>query len=372
MAIKINKIRIENFKVFSSFQAEFTETGLVVLDGPNGFGKTSFYDAVELLVTGNIRRYNTLRELIIDGRTKTTYVENPYLHTGNTGGDIMIKAELAVDDQTYIISRNYAHADIVSDATFTNFKLFSYTNFDNAEGELIPNEIDFLTGIFDKDYKANFEFLNYIEQEENVHLLKNTEKDKKLLISHLFNVAEFSSQIENYETIRKKLFLLCNADASKELQNNLTNLSELKKNLKEINSTEYYQLFPLAQHLWDQQEIKFSDGIYSVWFGEEGDIFKLRKLFEQRSSFLNFRYNKRINDILNAEEGLKEFLRYGLFIRDKERLITIQANNTEIERLITYFEGITTYNLGGSLLNGTSGNHKTGKRRSTCTLSGST
>jgi exonuclease SbcC len=349
MAIKINKIRIENFKVFSSFQAEFTDTGLVVLDGPNGFGKTSFYDAVELLVTGSIRRYKILRDLIIDGRN--TYIENPFLHSGNPAGDIVIKAELAVDDVTYIISRNCANRDIPADTTFTNFKLYSYTNFDDLTGELVANENDFLTGIFDKDYKANFEFLNYIEQEENVHLLKNTEKDKKSLISHLFNVLEFSNQIEKYDVIRKKLQMLCNAEASKELQINSGHLTELKKSLKETDSTEYQQLFAKASHLWDQQEIKFGEGIYTVWFGEEGDLFKLRRLFEHKSAFQDYRFNKRINDILNAEDGLKEFLRYGHFIRDKESLLSAAANNTEIEKLITYFEGITTYNLEGSLLN---------------------
>lgn len=349
MAIKINKIKIENFKVFSSFLAEFTDTGLVVLDGPNGFGKTSFYDAVELLVTGSIRRYKILRELIIDGRN--TYSENPYLHSGNPGGDILIKAELAVDAETYIISRLCINSDIAPDTSFTNFKLYRYTDFDTIEGELVENEQDFLAAIFDKDYKANFEFLNYIEQEENVHLLKNTEKDKKLLISHLFNVLEFSNQIEKYDAVRKKLLDLCNAEAAKELQNSLKQITDLKKGLKEIGSTEYRQLFPQARHLWDQKQIKFSDGIYTVWFREDGDIFQLRKLLEHKSAFQDFRFNKRVNDIITAEDSLKEFLQYGHFIRDKERLLTIEANQLEIERLISYFEGITTYNLGGSLLN---------------------
>jgi exonuclease SbcC len=350
MAIKINKIRIENFKVFSSFQSEFEDTGLVVLDGPNGFGKTSFYDAVELLVTGSIRRYNMLRELIIDGRSRTAYLENPYLHTGSPAGDILIKAELNVDDKIFVIARSCVNADIQKDTTFTHFKLYRYDHFDDLQGELVPDENNFLTEIFDKDYKANFEFLNYVEQEENVHLLKHNEKDKKVLISHLFNVAEFSNQIEKYEAIRKKLLILCNADAVKELQANLGRLSELKKSLKEAGSTEFKQLFPQAGHLWDQQEIKFGDGIYTVWFGEEGDLSKLRKMFEYKPAFQDHRFNKRINDIINAEDALKEFLRYAHFIRDKETIQTAAANKAAIEKLISYFEGITSYNLDGTLL----------------------
>jgi exonuclease SbcC len=68
MAIKINRILINNFKPFRKFEINFTDSRFIVFDGPNGFGKTSFYDAIELLLTGRMRRYDELYETTIHGK----------------------------------------------------------------------------------------------------------------------------------------------------------------------------------------------------------------------------------------------------------------------------------------------------------------
>ena len=47
--MKIKKIEIHNFKVFQNIIIDFESSDLIVFDGPNGFGKTSIYDAIELL-----------------------------------------------------------------------------------------------------------------------------------------------------------------------------------------------------------------------------------------------------------------------------------------------------------------------------------
>ncbi|KIM06814.1 MAG: hypothetical protein KU38_12030 [Sulfurovum sp. FS08-3] len=54
---KIDSIRIFNFKVFDDFAIDFKTSSLVLLGGPNGYGKTTIFDAVELALTGNIERF---------------------------------------------------------------------------------------------------------------------------------------------------------------------------------------------------------------------------------------------------------------------------------------------------------------------------
>jgi exonuclease SbcC len=41
--IKIGKVKIENFRLFTSMSQGFDGANIIVFDGPNGFGKTSFY-----------------------------------------------------------------------------------------------------------------------------------------------------------------------------------------------------------------------------------------------------------------------------------------------------------------------------------------
>jgi exonuclease SbcC len=55
--IKLGRMRLENFKSFiEPIFFDFTGNDLVLFDGPNGFGKTTIFDAVELCFTGKISR----------------------------------------------------------------------------------------------------------------------------------------------------------------------------------------------------------------------------------------------------------------------------------------------------------------------------
>ncbi|WP_241959309.1 AAA family ATPase, partial [Vibrio cyclitrophicus] len=64
----MKNIKVKNFKVFPSLSLDLTSSNLTLLDGPNGFGKTSFYDALELLLIGNISRYKDLDSKVSNQR----------------------------------------------------------------------------------------------------------------------------------------------------------------------------------------------------------------------------------------------------------------------------------------------------------------
>lgn len=55
MPYKIAKLRVKNFKCFNNKKYyEFIiedDRNPIILSGPNGFGKTTFFDAVELVFT---------------------------------------------------------------------------------------------------------------------------------------------------------------------------------------------------------------------------------------------------------------------------------------------------------------------------------
>ena len=48
MKFRLKQLIVKNFKAFKSRSINFESKNLILLDGPNGFGKTSFYDALEL------------------------------------------------------------------------------------------------------------------------------------------------------------------------------------------------------------------------------------------------------------------------------------------------------------------------------------
>ena len=65
--IIIKRLYIENYKLFSHKEIDFSQALLSVFDGPNGYGKTSIFDAVELLITGKISRVKECES--IDGKS---------------------------------------------------------------------------------------------------------------------------------------------------------------------------------------------------------------------------------------------------------------------------------------------------------------
>ncbi|WP_071845304.1 AAA family ATPase [Citrobacter portucalensis] len=63
--MKIKKVEIEGFRayklkkdgIFDFTLSDGTPSNFVALYAPNGFGKSSFYDAVEWAFTNNLERY---------------------------------------------------------------------------------------------------------------------------------------------------------------------------------------------------------------------------------------------------------------------------------------------------------------------------
>ena len=77
----INRLEISNFKLIADKKTiDFSKCDLVVLDGPNGFGKTTIFDAVELILTGKINRIKNTADKRI-GYSDILLVKNPDLDT---------------------------------------------------------------------------------------------------------------------------------------------------------------------------------------------------------------------------------------------------------------------------------------------------
>ena len=60
MSIRINTLSISNLRNIpfnKKFKIDITGKNMTILDGPNGYGKSTIFDAIELLITGNIKHF---------------------------------------------------------------------------------------------------------------------------------------------------------------------------------------------------------------------------------------------------------------------------------------------------------------------------
>lgn len=56
MGFRLESLEMHNFKLFAHAVIDAENASLIMLDGPNGYGKTSTFDAMEYLFTGNVQR----------------------------------------------------------------------------------------------------------------------------------------------------------------------------------------------------------------------------------------------------------------------------------------------------------------------------
>ena len=85
---KLKKLYIENFKLITKREIDFNSLDLMILDGPNGYGKTTIYDSLELLFSKKISRIDDIK--IEDDRNG----HEDSLFAKDKNKPIIIKAEL--------------------------------------------------------------------------------------------------------------------------------------------------------------------------------------------------------------------------------------------------------------------------------------
>lgn len=340
MAVKIKKLTIQNFKVFSYKEFDFYDSDLIVFDGPNGFGKTSFYDAVELLVTGEIRRYLKLGKETIDGRSN--FSENPYLHYESLGGDILIEGMFQKGTDRLSIRRKALNQNLDQSHSFDSFVLGIKKGEEEEYREYTrEQEPEALAELLGKNYKENFRFLNYVEQEDSVFLLKNKEKDKRKEIDHLFNVDEFKQEITRLKAVKDTIQSLCNTSSSQLIDNKKVELKQIEGQLSSGQEVPYSRMFPDHDFYWDNELIDFQDNIYTSILGESGELTKLRAFVENKNEFKTHLFNKKVSNITDRKVEIENLLRYSTFLDQKKELKVKKELHNQIIKLVQVFEEIT-------------------------------
>lgn len=341
--MKIQKIRIQNFKVFKDIIIDFKSSDIVILDGPNGFGKTTVYDAIELGLTGEIRRYNALKFKIVDGRQ--TFSENPFYNVDAQNSDIVITIELLKDDQVYVLERLAQAESIDSSIDFSIYKLFIKSEFDSEERTLIEDEKTFLSDLLGEKYSSNFQFLNYVEQEDSLFLLKHSDKERKGHISHLFDLKEFETKVKRIDDLRKKVDSVY--DIAK------TEVDALEKNIKLIRErgtneampASYVRLFAQNDYLWDHEDLDFSQFNFAELIGQDGFFQRLKILDERKELFKQYKKNKAVDAILENDPVILDFIKFYTFLPRKEEFREIRNNVSTIQEIIKVLESFNGSNL---------------------------
>ena len=287
----INWMKIKNFKVFDEFIIDFNDSRLISFGGPNGYGKTTIFDAIELGMTGNINRIKSidssgsLDNIVAKDQSQLVEIEIKLI---NSDRELLhIKRIL---QQIYRTKR---------DNKTTNFKnLWKLVHIiDGNENPITQVEFENLLGETNLNKFYNNFF--YVQQEDTAHFLINSEKVRLEKISELFNLNREENELKNVTKTKDKII-----EIRKGFDTRLSSLIERTSNIEIAEQEVYFRLLPWKENIdeWDKESLHFTD--FNTRDNYLKEIKAIDELFLNKESF--YKYYKYKNFLSNSEifEGI--------------------------------------------------------------------
>lgn len=317
MNYKIKELIIVNFKAINSWYIDFTNKDLTILDGPNGFGKTSIFDAIELTLTGQIRR--AVRTKITDGNIGY----EDYLYAKDQNQPIVLKIALYDTQNEYevIIGRKINHSsNRKKENRPESFKSTIHLLDDIQDDLSNQNKKESFEEIINlNDIENTYGLYNYIEQEDSSHFLKRSETERMAMISSLFNIEKEVNERNKLEKVKNIM--------SKNLQNLIKKIRDyeeetnLPRENPETEKIEYFKLLPdevNQKESWDNRAINnLNAQLKETYFNR---IDTLNYLVNNFTSFKQLLMNNHITELIYSDYKI-------------EQVITLYHHHQSMEKL---------------------------------------
>lgn len=316
--MKITSVTIDNFKMYKHIRFDFGDNKLILITGPNGFGKTTLFDSIEWCLTGDISRLKKCFDQRNSKQTEKDRTENRKGIIKNSNcrenEKIRVSLDIAVNNTSITVYREQIEDSLYIKTTL-NFASDVTESMKAQILDFAANENFYNYHVCDI-YKS-FEFLNYKRQEvkeqfENfINRHPNADSYSKILFK-LQN--ELKDQINRLETdIKDDSFIESQKKEIELLKSNIKmidypqtilyngeNLSVDQDNLDKIKS----------------QKNKIKKCGYNVASSIIGNIIEKLKANNTATNI------RELNDILNnMEDDINTAIKCSYFDLEKYKLI---------------------------------------------------
>lgn len=365
MPYRMNRLYVKNFKCFDNkcfYCFKFDESlNPTILAGPNGFGKTTFFDAVELIFTKSITR---LRDDIEDNRINLG--KNILLNESGSDGLLVLNIIDESNNELSIVTRiDYKNEKLSSIHDSISYKVSSkglkseddIIDFLQTEGDWSPSLSDCIELKYSTEH---FNVYYYISQAESVHFLKRNIRDRKSSVNSLLNTDIVDSHIDYIEkkliggTKSKKGVLINDELAACEASiKEYVNLIKDKQKENPLSSQyiEYKQLLDYPDKLlpfpWDIEDVLFDKTMgYASLQDMLNSIESLYQFSLNRDDYSAFLENESIEKIVNNKQYTDDYINYYDFmtngILDRNGIVQhnlMIQNRLELYKHSTFFIG---------------------------------
>lgn len=342
MQYKIVNLRVKNFKCFDNekfyeFRIDY-ERNPIILSGPNGFGKTTFFDAVELIFSKNITRLDKEIE-----KKTTNLGKNILLNKANEDGWVVLTLRNGQNEFLTLFAKilssnhkleveNSIYYGGINKSISTDELDYFLQNYDNWK-----NDVDNETLI--KYRHKNFNVYYYVSQAESVHFLKRTITDRKNAMNVLLNTSfidERKEVVTNLIGSRNGISGYLVNDEIMTLENELKKKAVKLKALTKSNvqagdeKTEYLDLGLYKKdsnlYFWDASNITALD-VAEIKSGLNV-LNSIISFLENESDYRNYRWNEDISKILKGN-SIEDYVDKREYIIDN--LVSMQKAEQQLE-----------------------------------------
>lgn len=249
--MRIIKLQIYNFKGVKEKRVIDFSSSLTILRGPNGFGKTTIFDAIELCLTGSMQRAVNENKLRVTNDIKD-YKDAFYRNTPNKDVVLKLLVENWEGERKTIVKRlSFDHTGDFGGANSKRFKVkdslegldtyfigeadFDDDNFYNVHDALDRGSSEIQEWLFGKDNQLNikdiYKLFGYIQQEENTFYLKLSESKRKSELDFLYNSQDQAEELKvlenNIAQLRKVRDAIKNELESLHIEQSSSNAPEI-------------------------------------------------------------------------------------------------------------------------------------------------
>lgn len=325
--MKVKKLHIHNFKVFEDVVFEYHDIKALILCGRNGFGKTSIFDALELLFTGRIKRYENYGRNYHDQQLRLR--RKQLVHDENIH-EVYVEADVQLSDGSICKLKENAIIDQLTPPIDFENAFHKIGSYDNPE-------ID----SFCKHYTR----LNYLSQDESTEYLKRKEGDRSKQIETLFKTEIFDQQINKIDTALSSLRNV--RDGYSEQRTKITtSIEAMNAKLASLNNndkgTDNVLLFKPSTIDWDVDKPNLSPNGIDSLVQQDGALDDIIYYIDHHNEYQLYRRNVHIQKILQSD------IVHKIAFYDKYKYKkNVIGQYLEYEKsYLRYYNNLSTDNLG--------------------------
>lgn len=312
MGYTFKQLSLKNFKYITDerpMQFQFDNRNIVILDGQNGYGKTTLFDAIEILLTGKIKHFNE--------NLQNRGVENLGTLANDVHKDIEISAVLLSDTADEV---NIARKLLCS----KNFESQIFINKEEVGQEDLYAKLKFSLNMFDIG--------TYISQSESLNFLQNKYKERKASVTSLSENSELENKLQKLKQLQDILEQRVSAETDekeKEIKDIGEKIASIENQIKRISINldlpgENIRLFEEKEYPFDF--IKIDDSI--TYEAVAAPLRQIKDFVEHYEEYMKYVHNATLTELRKISKNTYMALFY------KKEIARLNANEELLQELI--------------------------------------